>query len=213
MDKSIEEIWNQGFVVEYADTAPKINNLYNKKSKNLIERLSTLAKWNIIFLYIMGVILVIMSFALSLPIWLAITLVTMFVAPAVYTQRQLKNDFPKENYFNCYDYLKIVRDWISIRLNRNIRLARFYYPLSVLSAGAIIRYSEGGEEFMQEILIKFPDIQLIMGTPAVFLLPLLFFALLIGVFAGRVYRFDVGLIYGRALKRLDEIILDLEELR
>jgi len=37
MNKSIETIWKEGFVDDMALIAPKINDLYNQKSKNLID--------------------------------------------------------------------------------------------------------------------------------------------------------------------------------
>ncbi len=39
MEKSIEKIWNEAFVEEQALIAPKVNDLYNKKSKSLIHKI------------------------------------------------------------------------------------------------------------------------------------------------------------------------------
>ena len=39
MEKSIEKIWNEAFINEKALIAPKINDLYNQKSKSLIHKI------------------------------------------------------------------------------------------------------------------------------------------------------------------------------
>lgn len=213
MNKSIEDIWNEGFINESAGTIPKVNNLYNQKSKSIIEQMGRMVKWNIKFLYGMAVFILLMGIFLSLPIWLIAILVLLFVAPAIHTQRQLKDGVPENNYQNCYDYLTVFRSWISDQMSKNIKLARYYYPVSILAASAIIWFSEGRNEVLEELLLNFPDIPMFFGIPLFFALPVLVITLLMGIFAGRIYRLDVGLIYGRVLRRLDEILRDLEELR
>ena len=39
MEKSIETIWREGFLKEDALIVPKLNDLYNQKSQQLIEKL------------------------------------------------------------------------------------------------------------------------------------------------------------------------------
>ena len=38
MEKSIENIWKEGFLKSDALVAPKLNNLYNKKSIHIIDK-------------------------------------------------------------------------------------------------------------------------------------------------------------------------------
>lgn len=213
MDKSIEEIWHNGFSKEESDLLPKVANLFARKSKGIVSRMNRLVRFNIILLYAMAVIVFIMSIVLELPIWLALLLVTLFVAPAIYTKVQLQNNFPDVYHDNCFEYLSTIRVWLKNQLAQNVRLARFYYPLSVIAAAAITWFSKGREEVLEEILLKYPDIPMVLGFPVYFIIPVLVLALLMGVFAGRVYKFDVGLIYGRVLRKLDETLKDLEELR
>ena len=44
MGKSIETIWKEGFLKNDALLAPKLNNLYNQKSKHLIEKIKKVSK-------------------------------------------------------------------------------------------------------------------------------------------------------------------------
>jgi hypothetical protein len=38
-------------------------------------------------------------------------------------------------------------------------------------------------------------------------------AVLIYVFGGKIYKWDVNLVYGRVFKKLEELIADIEELK
>jgi hypothetical protein len=47
MKKSIETMWKQGFIDEASITAPKINDLYNRKSQNIVDALKNMFDINI----------------------------------------------------------------------------------------------------------------------------------------------------------------------
>ena len=47
MEKSIEEIWKNGFLQNEALVAPKVNDLYNQKSKNIVDKLLQMGQMNI----------------------------------------------------------------------------------------------------------------------------------------------------------------------
>ena len=61
--------------------------------------------------------------------------------------------------------------------------------------------------------LKFPDLPLLFGVPIYFLAPVVILTLIMGIFAERIYRFDVGLVYGRAVRKVKELIADLEDLK
>ena len=48
MNNSIEKIWKEGFLSNDALIAPKINDLYNQKSKNIVDKFEVVFKWNLI---------------------------------------------------------------------------------------------------------------------------------------------------------------------
>jgi hypothetical protein len=50
MEKSIEAIWKEGFLNEKSLVAPKINDLYNQKSKDLVDRMKRMYRNNLIAL-------------------------------------------------------------------------------------------------------------------------------------------------------------------
>ena len=52
-----------------------------------------------------------------------------------------------------------------------------------------------------------------MGLPVFWLAGLLFSLGIISYFGGAIGNFDLNIIYGRILKKLDGLILDMEDLR
>ena len=52
MEKSIETIWKEGFLKSDALVAPKLNNLYNQKSKHTIDKLMRMGEINLVAIMI-----------------------------------------------------------------------------------------------------------------------------------------------------------------
>ena len=48
MEKSIETIWKEGFLKSDTLIAPKLNDLYNQKSKHVIDKFKRVFKINLI---------------------------------------------------------------------------------------------------------------------------------------------------------------------
>ena len=213
MERSIENIWKEGFIDNEALIAPKVNDLYNRKSKHIMDRIQGKFKLNIILLYSFAVIMLINSFIVQTPFILGAILVLLFVVPAIYSQRKYRKRDSIHRYTNSYEYLKNFNSWLKNEINTNTVLARFYYPIAILATAAMIWYANGRVAMMEKILEQYPDLPMLWNIPVYFLVPVLAAALLISLFAGKVYRFDVRLLYGRVFEKLDELIRDFEELR
>ena len=54
---------------------------------------------------------------------------------------------------------------------------------------------------------------MIAGVPMYFIVGMLLVTLLMVLFADKIYKWDIRIICGRAVEKLEEIIADLEELR
>ena len=97
-------------------------------------------------------------------------------------------------------------------------MARLIYPLFFLSIviGFWLFDAEGiplGERLVGEVLYGFPDIYMINSIP---LLAIVFMAVVVAIlalFGGRIYMWDVNLVYGRVFKKLEELMADIESLR
>ncbi len=214
MESKIEDIWKKGFLKEDALVAPRVNDLYNRKSLDLIDRIKRLFKINLLMLYFFAAAILAYSVLMGFPIWLAIILPLLFIVPAIYSQIQVRrHSQPMRKYSNSYEYLQQFDQWLKGKLKRNTLLARYYYPITILATSCMIWFAKGREAIMEKLLESNPDMPLIGGIPLYFALPVLILVLLTAIFGDKIYHWDVRIMYGKVLDKLDELIADLEELR
>jgi hypothetical protein len=69
------------------------------------------------------------------------------------------------------------------------------------------------ERLVSEVLYGFPNIYLIQGVPLIAIVIILIIAALLSFFGGRIYRWDLNIVYGRVFKKLDELMADIEKLK
>jgi uncharacterized membrane protein len=100
----------------------------------------------------------------------------------------------------------------------NEKFSHFLYPMAIFSV--IIGFWYGsfggdvpGERLVNKLTEHFPDMLLVFGIPLYGWIILILIIVLLAYFGGRIYKFDLNLVYGRVLNKLDEIIKDMEELR
>lgn len=213
MEKSIETLWKEGFASDDVLIAPKVNNLYNKKSNNIIDRMLRLMKWNVIGIYIFAFLFLVYSLFSSTPLVPAISVFLMFIIAGWYTDNQRKTVKDIDKNLTSYEYLKSFQQWLKDQIARNITLSRYFYPLSFVAAFSMVWFGKGREEMIAKFIEKFPNHIMISDMPLIFLLFLVFGTLMFIVFAKHIYTFDVRLVYGRVFNKLNEIITDFEELR
>ena len=70
-----------------------------------------------------------------------------------------------------------------------------------------------GERLVGEVLYGFPDIYLIQGIPLIAIIVIIIIIGLLAFFGGRIYQWDLNLVYGRVFKKLEELMADIESLR
>lgn len=217
MEKSIEIIWKEGFLKSDALVAPKVNDLYNQKSKHVIDKFKRMFKLNLMAIVIFAFAMLAVTTFNGLPVigvsWFLI-LIGLVVVNKKLTSRLEKIDYHK----NSYEYLISFNHWLQEQLAINRRMARIYYPLFFLSIvlGFWFVDAEGislGERLVGEVLYGFPDIYLVNGVPLIGIVLVLIIAGILALFGGRIYNMDVRIIYGRMFKKIEELIADLEELR
>ena len=217
MEKSIENIWKEGFLNSDALIAPKLNDLYNQKSKHIVDKFKRVFKINLIVIVIFAFAMLVVTIYNGLPIigisWFLI-LIGLVVVNKKLTSSLEKIDYNK----NSYEYLMSFNKWLQDQLTINRKMARLYYPLFFLSivVGFWFVDAEGiylGERLVGEVLYGFPDIFLVNGVPLIGVALVLFIAGMLALFGGRIYNMDVKIIYGGMFKKIEELITDLEELR
>ena len=217
MEKSIENIWKEGFLKSDALVAPKINNLYNQKSIHIIDKFKRMFKINLIAIIAFSFIFLIVSFFVGIPITGVIFFITLSVL--VFINKMLLNGLEKiDKGASSYQYLKSFNEWIQKQVAINKKMSRFLYPIIFMSLvlGFWFKDAEGmplGERLVDEILVGFPDTYLIFGIP---LIGIIIVAVIIGLLVlvgGRIYKWDLNIVYGRLFKKLEELMTDIESLR
>lgn len=215
MEKSIENIWKDGFLKSDSLVAPKVNDLYHQKSKHVVEQLRRMFRNNLIIIMIASVVFLMCFIYTGVP--LAGFLVFALLSWLVYYSRKFAQSLEKiDSGMSSYRYLKAFDSGLKDIISKFIRINRFFYPVIITVVCLGILYSTPKpflEQAIIDIIIERKDPYTMYGLPVFYLLGVIVYAGLFGVFAGHVYRYDVKLIYGRVLKKLREILADMEELR
>ena len=217
MEKSIENIWKEGFLKSDALVAPKINNLYNQKSIHIIDKFKRMFKINLIAIVAFSFVFLTVSFVVGIPITGIIFFVTL--SALVIINKKLLSDLDKIDMgVSSYQYLKAFNQWVKMQVAINKKMSRFLYPIIFMSMilGFWFKDAEGiplGERLVNEILYGFPDIYLIFGIPLIGIVILVLILGLLIFFGGRIYKWDLNIVYGSVFKKLEELITDIEGLR
>lgn len=217
MERSIENIWKEGFLKSDALVAPTINNLYNKKSIHIIDKFKRMFRINLIAIVAFSFVFLIASYFVGIPITGVIFFVTLTVL--VIINKKLLNGLEKiEKGVSSYQYLKSFNQWIQQQVAINKRFSTFLYPIIFLSMiiGFWFKDAEGiplGERLVGEVLYGFPDIYLIQGIPLIAIIIVILIVGLLALFGGRIYQWDLNIVYGRIFKKLEELMADIEELK
>ena len=217
MEKSIEDIWKEGFLKSDALVAPKINSLYNQKSIHIIDKFKRMFRINLIAIVAFSFVFLIVTFFSGM----LITGIGFFVTltSLVIINKKLLNGLEKvDKGVSSYQYLKVFNEWIKEQVAINKSFSRFMYPIIFLSMiiGLWFIDAEGiplGERLVGEVLYGFPDIYLIQGIPLIAIIVIILIVGLLALFGGRIYLWDLNLVYGRVFKKLDELMADIESLR
>jgi len=217
MEKSIEKIWKEGFLKNNALIVPKLNNLYNQKSIDIVEKFKRMYRINIIGIILFALILLPIATFVNLP-YMGIPMFVLFIAIAVFGIKFKKKLYAINKNTNSYQYLKSFDNWIKEMTAFNSKVSQFLYPYIFLSMVAGFWFGSfggniPGNDFVNRLLIKFPDMIMIFGLPLFGVIGLLFTLILLTVFGRKIGEWDLKIGYGRILKRLDSLMTDMEELR
>lgn len=218
MEKSIESIWKEGFLENDALVAPKLNNLYTQKSIHIIDKFKRMYKINIIAIITFAIILVPVSIIVKTQ-YMGIPMFFLLILVAFYGIKFKKKLDKIDKSLNSYQYLHSFDNWVKEMISFNTKLSRYLYPyvfLSMVLGGFWFVDDDGtllGEKIVGEILYGFPDIYMINGIPIIGIIGVIIVVAILAYFGGRIGKWEVNLVYGRILKKLDETLADMEELR
>jgi hypothetical protein len=212
MKNSIEEIWKEGFLNEKSLVVPKINDLYNQKSKDLVDKMKRMYRINLIAMVSMSIVFPIMYYFLDV-IWQGVAASILLLLTAWYSERQKRSIKTLDHGATSLDYLKSLDRWLKDTLSKNEKILRFSYPLYFLIAMSTIWSAWNKGELTSKMHQKFPDVIFIGSVPLFALIIAGVATLLMFYFSDRIYRWDVRLMYGRAFDKLKETIAEMEKLK
>ena len=200
MEKSIENVWNNGFSDDSKLLIPKINDLYNKKSEMLLDRLKKTLSLDTKSLIPLSVLCLVISFYFEhylLGVYLASVILFLY-----FLAKQKLKDLDKiKIYDSNYNYLVEYRNTLQ-------KIKKFYtkfvgYGLPLIGIIGCFLY-------LRNIPVYSDYLQLESGVRVLLVLGLTIF---LSGLALLVYKLTTAMVYGRFLKKLNELIEDINALQ
>lgn len=209
MEKSIETIWKEGFLNRESLIAPKVNNLYNKKSLHIMAKFKKMFLNNIWGIIIGSSLLFIGAyFAGALLAGSIVLIMMLYIAYTAYNE--LKNLEKIDKGQSSYLFLKSFKDWIDQSIERYGKMYKVVYPVLILTFYFGIWFSDSLIDMRQKVS---EDSDLFFGLHVGTTIFVLTFALLMSIFSKSIHRKDVKTIYGGIMNKLDSSLAEMEELR
>ena len=212
MSNSIEEIWKKGFISNEALVAPKLNDLYSQKSKNIVDKFALVYKWNLIGLVVFALVVIVALTLFGTP-YLGLFISAMLMSLVIRGRTVLASLKLLDKNVSSYEYLKSFDDWVKAMMRGFGKHYSFFYPALFLSIAVQFRFSEFGQRAIDGFVHKFPDTIMLFATPLYLLLAVAVITSLLFYFSGVLFRADFNSLYGRMLTKLEDLISDMEELR
>ncbi|WP_149304111.1 hypothetical protein [Pareuzebyella sediminis] len=211
MEKSIETIWKKGFLDSDALVAPKLNNLYDQKSKTIIDKLKRMMKVNIYAIVVFAFLNLGLYAALGTP-YTGVFLFILFMGVCWISMRQGRTMINIDTSLSSYDYLKSFNNWLKMAISNNKKVMRFFYPLAFLASLMPIVHALKAVEGTNTAILN-SGFHLFYGIPTFAWCIALLIAVLIYSYGGKIYEWDVNLVYGRIFRKLESMLDEMEELR
>jgi hypothetical protein len=159
MEKTIEAIWQEGFLDDKAPIAPKLNDLYNQKSSNIVDKMTHMFKINLLALAAFAIVALITCVAVGLP-YVGATLFTLFALLVVVGKRDLRSLEAIDKGVNSYEYIKAFNNWLKGNIARFSMIYRFFYPVLFVGIVLGLWFSHHGEKMLKKVIEIRPEIYL-----------------------------------------------------
>ena len=211
MEKSIESIWKQGFLDKDAMVAPKLNNLYNQKSIHIIDKFKRMFKINLNALVVFSFVVLIVSFFVKIPV-MGVLMFILFNVIVLVNKKLFKGLNTIDKNVSSYQYLKSFDNWMKEQILVNMKMSRYMYPYIFLAMVSGFWFSSPFRETINRVFGNYQPYML-YGIPVFWVFAMLIIVVLLAIFGGRIYKWDLNIVYGRVLRKLDELLSDMEDLR
>jgi hypothetical protein len=212
MKNSIETIWKEGFLNEKSLVAPKINDLYNQKSKHVVDKVKRMFRINQIVIIIMSIILPVIHYFVD-AVWQGAAASVLLLLTFWYNNRLIHSIKTLDHGATSFDYIKSFDRWLKDVLLSSEKIARFSYPLYILIAISTIWSAWNKQGLALKLYQKFPDLIFIGNVPLFALIISGLMIILMFYFSVKIYKWEVRLMYGRVFGKLEETIAEMEKLK
>ena len=212
MRKTIEATWREGFLNPDALVAPKVNDLYTRKSKHIVDRIQRMLRINEIAIMIGAPIMWVFLSAVGIPYTGAI-LWTAFMGLLVIRRLYVAKFDAPDNSLDSYHYLKAFHGWLKDRMARSKRVQRHLYTVVFLALAIGMGASASGQLLIRLIVESNPEVRLVNGVPLVLIAGVVVTAIVVDLLGGVIFDFDVNTVYRSVFRKLDQMVAEMEELR
>ena len=136
----------------------------------------------------------------------------LFNVIVIVNKRLLKglNDIDKN--VSSYQYLKSFDTWMKSQIEVNYKMSRYIYPYIFIPMVSGFGFSSQFRESLNRMLGGYQP-YMVFDIPVFWVLAMIVIIILLAIFGGRIYKWDLNIVYGRIIKKLDELITDMEDLR
>lgn len=194
---SIERIWKDAFT-EKRISAPKVVNLYQSKSIDIVSKIGRRMRRDNVYLVPFAIASLLVSYYEGL-LWIGFYIALVCGLLFVLNRQKMKDLDNLTVTDDILTYLKSYRSKISKIRAFYIKLLAVGTPMVVLPAYYIyFRSNETIVRFFEE------------NPPVVYISFLLFIAALLSAWAVLAYLLSNRLLYGRLMRKLRELIADFE---
>lgn len=212
MKNSIEAIWKEGFLNESSLVAPKINDLYNQKSRHLVGRMERMFRLNLTIIVITAIIFPVVYYFLDAA-WEGAAASLLLLLTAWYNKRQIDSIKALDHTTTSLEYLKSLRRWLGEVVLKSEKVARYSYPVYILISLSTVWSAWTQQGLAMKIQQKFPNLPFVGHLPFIALLTGVVIITLMLCFSARIYRWEVRLMYGRVFDKLEATIDEMEKLK
>src|SRR5688500_17261193 len=132
MRKTIEATWHEGFLNPDALVAPKVNDLYTRKSMHIADRIQRMLRINQIAIVVGAPIAGAFLTASGMPYAGAI-FCSAWVGLVVVRRMYIARFEAPASSLDSYHYLKAFQSWLKNRMARSRRLQRHIYAVTFIA--------------------------------------------------------------------------------
>lgn len=208
MRKSIEDIWQSGFIDDMALIAPKVNNLYAMKSKNLVDKFESLFAANQKAVLFAAMVIGSAVAYVGAPFVGAI-IAAMLTGLVMAGHGQLKKLSKISKDQSSFEYLNEFDIWLDNAIAQYTQIYRFFYPALFAICTVRYAYSDNAIAVLTQL-----DMVNSNGMPSFTIYAAIgLISLILGVAGARIYRADVTMVYGREIKKLKALLSEMKALR